>query len=135
MLFRSGCLREGANAGVAAAAASGWPGSSIDIPVTSAPPCAAIQACWEVPTDALGGTGAKKFLDFQNDTTVADVQLAAREGYRSIEHVKRYTALGFGTDQGKLGNINGLAVLARSLDQTLGDTGTTTFRPSLRART
>ena len=126
----AGCLREGANAGVAAAAASGWPGSSIDIPVTSAPSCAAIQACWEVPTDALGGTGAKKFLDFQNDTTVADVQLAAREGYRSIEHVKRYTALGFGTDQGKLGNINGLAVLARSLDQTLGDTGTTTFRPN-----
>jgi sarcosine oxidase subunit alpha len=41
------------------------------------------------------------------------IALAAREGYRSIEHVKRYTAMGFGTDQGKLGNINGMAILAQ----------------------
>ena len=56
--------------------------------------------------------------------------MAVREGYRSIEHVKRYTALGFGTDQGKLGNINGMAILASALGQTLNQTGTTTFRPN-----
>src|SRR5690606_16978241 len=52
------------------------------------------------------------------------------EGYHSIEHVKRYTALGFGTDQGKLGNINGMAVLADVLQQSIPETGTTTFRPN-----
>ena len=53
-----------------------------------------------------------------------------REGYRNVEHVKRYTALGFGTDQGKLGNINGLAVLADMLGKTIPEVGTTTFRPA-----
>jgi sarcosine oxidase subunit alpha len=51
------------------------------------------------------------WLDFQNDVKVSDVQLAAREGYESVEHTKRYTTLGMATDQGKLSNINGLAVL------------------------
>ena len=71
----------------------------------------------------------KQFIDFQNDTSVADVRLAVREGYRNVEHVKRYTALGFGTDQGKLGNINGMAVLAEALNTDIADVGTTTFRP------
>jgi sarcosine oxidase subunit alpha len=61
---------------------------------------------------------------------VSDITLAAREGYRSVEHVKRYTALGFGTEQGKLGNINGMAILAKALGQGLAQTGTTTFRPN-----
>ena len=56
--------------------------------------------------------------------------MAAREGYHSIEHVKRYTALGFGTDQGKLGNINGMAILAQTLNKSIPDVGTTTFRPA-----
>ena len=72
----------------------------------------------------------KQFIDFQNDTSVADIRLAVREGYRNVEHVKRYTALGFGTDQGKLGNINGMAVLADSLGKTIPEVGTTTFRPA-----
>ncbi len=59
--------------------------------------------------------GAKCFVDWQNDVTVADIALAAREGYRSIEHLKRYTTLGMGTDQGKTGNIVGLALLAAEL--------------------
>jgi len=54
----------------------------------------------------------KVFLDLQNDVTTLDVALSIREGYRSIEHIKRYTAMGFGTDQGKTGNINGIAVAA-----------------------
>jgi sarcosine oxidase subunit alpha len=60
---------------------------------------------------------------------VADVQLAAREGYESVEHTKRYTTLGMATDQGKLSNINGLAILAGALHKSIPDVGTTTFRP------
>ena len=52
------------------------------------------------------------FVDLQNDQTAQDIYLAVREGYRSIEHIKRYTAMGFGTDQGKLGNINGAGIAA-----------------------
>ena len=69
------------------------------------------------------------WLDFQNDVKVSDVQLAAREGYESVEHAKRYTTLGMATDQGKLSNINGLAVLAQALDEDIPRVGTTTFRP------
>ena len=54
------------------------------------------------------------FVDFQNDVTAADMSLAVREGYRSIEHVKRYTTLGMGTDQGKLGNVNGIDLIAKA---------------------
>ena len=73
--------------------------------------------------------GAKCFVDLQNDVTVADIALAAREGYRSVEHLKRYTTLGMGTDQGKTGNIVGLALLAAELGVTIPRVGTTTFRP------
>lgn len=84
-----------------------------------------IELLWQTP----GVSRSKQFVDFQNDTTTSDLKLAVREGYRSIEHVKRYTLLGFGTDQGKLGNINGMAIVADALGQTIGETGTTTFRP------
>ena len=60
---------------------------------------------------------AGSFVDPQNDVGASDIMLAAREGYHSVEHVKRYTAMGFGTDQGKVGNINGMAILARSSGQ------------------
>ena len=72
----------------------------------------------------------KVFLDLQNDVTTLDVALSIREGYRSIEHIKRYTAMGFGTDQGKTGNINGIAVAAELLGISLSELGTTTFRPA-----
>ncbi|MDX1606579.1 MAG: sarcosine oxidase subunit alpha family protein, partial [Candidatus Competibacterales bacterium] len=85
---------------------------------------------WLVPHPEPVGHGPKQFVDFQNDTSAADIHLAAREGYRSVEHVKRYTALGFGTDQGKLGNINGMGILAEALQQSIPATGTTTFRPA-----
>ena len=65
----------------------------------------------------------KQFVDLQNDTTAADLELAVREGFRSIEHIKRYTALGFGTDQGKLGNINGMAIVAAALGENTGGPG------------
>ena len=60
-------------------------------------------------------TGGKAFVDLQNDVTVKDVALAAREGYVSVEHLKRYTTLGMATDQGKTANVTGLAVLADEL--------------------
>ncbi|KNE27315.1 sarcosine oxidase subunit alpha family protein [Achromobacter spanius] len=85
---------------------------------------------WQVADGRRPGRGAKQFVDYQNDVTVADIHLAVREGYHSVEHVKRYTAMGFGTDQGKLGNINGAAVLAAALGQTIAQTGTTTYRPN-----
>ncbi len=84
---------------------------------------------WYVPTTKPAGQRGKHFLDQQNDVTVADVQLAAREGYRSVEHAKRYTTLGMATDQGKTGNIPGHAILSSALGQTIPETGTTTFRP------
>jgi len=84
---------------------------------------------WIMPAKATPDLKAKMWLDFQNDVKVSDVQLAAREGYASVEHTKRYTTLGMATDQGKLSNINGLAVLSDALGQPIPQTGTTTFRP------
>jgi len=89
----------------------------------------AILPVWVMPQGAGMEKRAKMFLDFQNDVKVSDVQLAAREGYESVEHAKRYTTLGMATDQGKLSNINGLAVLSDALHQEIPATGTTTFRP------
>ena len=80
--------------------------------------------------DGKNGHGAKAFVDFQNDVAVTDIHLAVRENYRSIEHIKRYTALGFGTDQGKLSNVNGFAIAAEALGKTIPEVGTTTYRPA-----
>ncbi|MGE4481256.1 2Fe-2S iron-sulfur cluster-binding protein [Acidocella sp.] len=71
----------------------------------------------------------KSFLDLQNDVTVKDVKLAEREGFASVEHVKRYTTLGMATDQGKTANVNAIGVLAEALGRGIGETGTTRFRP------
>ncbi len=71
----------------------------------------------------------KTFIDMQNDVKASDIELAIRENYRSIEHIKRYTALGFGTDQGKTGNVNGIAIAAHVLGLPIDKVGTTTFRP------
>ncbi|WP_411838493.1 sarcosine oxidase subunit alpha family protein [Paracoccus sp. ME4] len=89
----------------------------------------ATMPVWVMPARASYKLRAKMWLDFQNDVKVTDVELAAREGYASVEHTKRYTTLGMATDQGKLSNINGLAVLSNALDQPIQATGTTTFRP------
>ena len=71
----------------------------------------------------------KRFLDFQNDVVVTDVELALREGYRSIEHVKRYTTLGMATDQGKTSNLNGLQLVSNIENKIIPAVGHTTFRP------
>jgi sarcosine oxidase subunit alpha len=70
----------------------------------------------------------KAFVDWQNDVTHQDLLLAVREGFRSIEHVKRYTTTGMATDQGKISNINALSIIAAELGQTVPATGHTTFR-------
>jgi sarcosine oxidase subunit alpha len=72
--------------------------------------------------------GPKAFVDFQNDVTTKDLALAAREGFRSIEHVKRYTTTGMGTDQGKTSNVNALHLVAENLGKPIADLGLTTFR-------
>ena len=75
------------------------------------------------------GRKLKSFIDPQHDVTTEDVRQAAREGYVSVEHLKRYTTLGMATDQGKNGNILGLAVMAAALGREIPEVGTTTFRP------
>ena len=71
----------------------------------------------------------KAFVDYQNDSTAKDLPLAAREGYNDIELAKRYTTTGMATDQGKLGNINAIAILAEATGKSIAEVGTTTFRP------
>ncbi|MBY6068830.1 sarcosine oxidase subunit alpha family protein [Leisingera aquaemixtae] len=75
---------------------------------------------------------SKKFIDLQHDVTAGDVSLATREGYRSVEHVKRYTTLGMATDQGKTSNIHGIAAMSKALDKPMSQVGTTGFRPPYR---
>ena len=82
------------------------------------------RAIYRIPTTK------KAFVDFQNDVAVSDIELAVRENFKSIEHIKRYTALGFGTDQGKLSNVNGFAIAAEMLGKTIPEVGTTTYRPA-----
>ena len=82
---------------------------------------------WCVPLPK--GKNYKRFLDFQNDVAVSDIEIALREGYRSIEHVKRYTTLGMATDQGKTSNLNGLQLVSNVENKVIPQIGHTTFRP------
>lgn len=121
-------VRSGYEAGAAAASACGFQAPKrMDLPPLDyeTPGLGAIEAFWEGPDrDAR-----RKFVDFQNDVSAKDVKLAAREGYISVEHLKRYTTLGMATDQGKTSNINGLAILAGARGLPIEEVGTTTFRP------
>ncbi|QJF50670.1 sarcosine oxidase subunit alpha family protein [Roseobacter ponti] len=82
-----------------------------------------ITPLWTVPGKD------RAWLDFQNDVTVKDVKQAARENFRSVEHMKRYTTQGMAPDQGKNSNVAALAVLADATGRAIPETGTTTFRP------
>ena len=82
---------------------------------------------WCVPLPK--GKNYKRFLDFQNDVAVSDIEIALKEGYRSIEHVKRYTTLGMATDQGKTSNLNGLQLVSNIENKIVPEVGHTTFRP------
>ncbi|ANN79988.1 sarcosine oxidase subunit alpha family protein [Bordetella flabilis] len=124
-------MDEGVTAGRAAVTACGFePPAQASRTGIDADQGMPILPLWQVTDDITASRGPKQFVDFQNDVTTADIMLAVREGFESVEHVKRYTALGFGTDQGKLGNINGMGILAGLLDKRIADVGTTTFRPN-----
>jgi sarcosine oxidase, subunit alpha len=83
---------------------------------------APLSACWLV-----AGNG-KAFVDFQNDVSADDIGLAARENFRSVEHLKRYTTLGMAPDQGKTSNVNALAIMASLTGRTVPETGHTRYR-------
>jgi len=83
---------------------------------------------WLLPSDKISGK-TKSFVDFQNDSTANDIKLALREGFKSIEHVKRYTTTGMATDQGKIANMHALGIISETTQTKMGELGTTTFRP------
>ncbi len=120
-------LAEGSAAGAAAASAAGFRGAmprlsagGVAEPARSGPVLPA-----RVQAAAVAG---KAFVDFQNDVTGRDLALAAQEGFRSIEHVKRYTTTGMATDQGKTSNLNALGLVAGTLGKAIPEIGHTTFR-------
>ena len=123
-------LAEGVEAGIKAAAAMGHAVQTVTLPSAERLQQGPAVALFQVPHEKPTLRGPKQFVDLQNDVTAAGIELATREGFESIEHIKRYTAMGFGTDQGKLGNINGMAIAARCLNRSIPEVGTTVFRPN-----
>jgi sarcosine oxidase, subunit alpha len=75
-----------------------------------------------------GATGSMAFVDWQNDVTTKDLALATREGFESVEHIKRYTTTGMATDQGKTSNLNALGFVSSTLKKSIPEVGLTTFR-------
>jgi len=116
------CLREGFEAGAAAARDAGRNGNSGSMPVAD-DAAFSLKPLWHV-----AGKG-KAFVDQQHDVTASDVELAQREGFQSVEHLKRYTTLGMATDQGKTSNVTGLAIMAAVSGKSIPETGTTIYRP------
>jgi sarcosine oxidase subunit alpha len=86
-----------------------------------------IMPYWVVPSD--GQEWSTHYVDLERDVTVADVRRALGAGMRSVEHVKRFTTIGTGSDQGKTAGINESAIIAAQLGQPVGAVGVTTFRP------
>jgi heterotetrameric sarcosine oxidase alpha subunit len=115
----AGALRGGAQA---ARAALGLKGRLPKLPVAEDAPVN-LTPFWYVEGCS------RAWLDQQNDVTVKDVKLSHQEGFRSVEHLKRYTTLGMATDQGKTSNMGGLAIMAELAGKTIPQVGTTIFRP------
>jgi methylglutamate dehydrogenase subunit C len=124
-------IEEGRDAGIRAAGHGGF--SAVWEHIPPAPPAVVpwdtanhrIEPVWHLSAAGAG----KAFVDFQNDVTARDLTIAEQEGYGSVEHLKRYTTLGMGTDQGKTSNVNALAIIARLRGFDIADADTTTFRP------
>jgi len=121
------CLQNGYAAGADAACQAGFETDPCASFTSGQSEAFSIQAIWSVAP--LHGNHGKCFVDFQNDVTADDVALAHRENYLSVEHLKRYTTLGMGTDQGRTSNVNGLAIMAGLRNEDIAAVGTTTFRP------
>jgi sarcosine oxidase subunit alpha len=95
-----------------------------------APPAAPVRGAGRsLAATQLAGLAGKQFVDLQNDVAAGDVGLAAQENYRSVEHLKRYTTTGMGTDQGKTSNINALVLMGEFTGREPAAVGTTKFRP------
>ena len=116
-------LAEGADAAGEALASLGKKPKAGPVPRAEDEP-AAISAFWHVAESR-----SRCWVDLQNDVTTKDVILSEKEGFRSVEHLKRYTTLGMATDQGRTSNVLGLAVLAAATGRSIPETGTTVFRP------
>lgn len=114
-------IEDGAAAGTAAAQPN-------RAPPPAAPPSGRTDGILGALPAHISSGGQKAFVDWQNDVTTSDLALATREGFRSIEHVKRYTTTGMATDQGKTSNLNALAIVATALGRTIPEVGVTTFR-------
>ena len=123
-------LAQGTAAGAAAAGDAGFGDGMPSAPAPDANdwPESPYSACWIVPGTKPVTRESKSFVDLQTDTTAADIAVSALEGYEMIEHVKRYTTLGMGTDQGRTGAVNGIGALAEVLGRPISEIGTTTFR-------
>ncbi|ANH05116.1 sarcosine oxidase subunit alpha family protein [Shinella sp. HZN7] len=120
----SECLDDGARKASAIVEALGRPVAGFERPVVGEEVDPSFTALWHVP-----GARSKAFVDFQNDVHGKDLGLALREGFGHVEHAKRYTTSGMATDQGKLGNVNAIGILAAMRGVSPAEVGTTTFRP------
>jgi methylglutamate dehydrogenase subunit C len=116
-------LRDGTRSGVGAARDLGF------APAAEPPPRASHDATRIAPLWHIAGSRRKAFVDFQNDVTDSDIALAVREGFSSVEHLKRYTTLGMATDQGKTSQVNGQALLAVHTGKAMAEAGTILSRP------
>jgi len=121
-------LEDGARAGAEAAAATGFDGSAPQWQTGDLDEPGRGGFAGALPRRGKG-LRAMAFVDYQNDVTAKDVKLAVREGFRSIEHIKRYTTTGMATDQGKSSNVNALGIASEALGRPVEKVGLTTFRP------
>jgi sarcosine oxidase subunit alpha len=121
-------IEQGFRAGSEAAANCGYRTSRAGVPIPAVED-PDLDYGIEPAEPASGRRRGKSFVDFQNDVTVDDLVLAHQEGYESVEHLKRYTTLGMGTDQGKTSNVNAVRMMARLRGLEMAEAGTTTFRP------
>lgn len=124
----SGALNQGAAAGRNAALKAGFDSDGDRGYQTAGEAAISGISIGELPNPA-NPDRLKAFVDYQNDVTAKDIRLAVREGFHSIEHIKRYTASGMATDQGKTSNLNALAIASAALGRPIPEIGLTTFRP------
>jgi sarcosine oxidase subunit alpha len=121
-------LAGGHRAGMEAAAAAGVAGTSSRVFVTNSPAADTSSVLGALP-HGRDPSRVRAFVDFQNDSTAKDLKLAVSEGFRSVEHAKRYTTTGMATDQGKTSNMPMLGILSQAQGKTIPEVGFTTFRP------
>ncbi|GAB2764361.1 sarcosine oxidase subunit alpha family protein [Salinifilum aidingensis] len=122
------CLRTGAEAGSDAARAAGFDADFAEVPATRSQPVMEPQPTW-LPHAPADSTGSEEFVDLARDATVADVRKAVGAGMTSVEHVKRFTTIGTGHDQGKTSGTLSTGVVAELLGRDVSEVGTTTSRP------